>query len=242
MVVSSLTAALAVLLCLGLTRADAPDPLVFGQTFLAGSTNATEGSEAWALTSHGIAERLFTVDEAGNIVPQVADSVSKVDDNTWDVILKEGYMFSDGTPVTAERVAAALNEVNAVNPAAQSSLGNLTAAASDPTTVRIESDQPTHIMDSVLAEWAFPVFYVNDAGEFVFTGPYAVQAFVDGDHIDLVPNEFYISQADRPNVSIPPPHLETPSHLYPKSYPFQANPRTDNHTSFSAADRDQEVC
>ena len=55
---------IALLLYFGLGRADESDPIVVGQTFLAGSLNPTSGSTAWALTSHGISEKLFTVDKA----------------------------------------------------------------------------------------------------------------------------------------------------------------------------------
>ena len=66
------------------------DPMVVGKTFLASSTDPRPGSTAWALTSHGIAEKLFTVDEHGEIVGQVADSLSKVSDFVWEVTLKSG--------------------------------------------------------------------------------------------------------------------------------------------------------
>ena len=38
----------------------------------------------------------------GAIVPQVAQSVKKVDEFTWEVTLKSGYKFSDGTVVTGK--------------------------------------------------------------------------------------------------------------------------------------------
>ena len=61
------------------------DPVVVGKTFLAGSTDPTTGSTGWALTSHGISEKLFTVNEKDEIVGQVAQSVKKVNKFTWDV-------------------------------------------------------------------------------------------------------------------------------------------------------------
>ena len=189
--------------CFGLTSAVKDDAsVVFGQTFMADSTNATEGSTAWSLVSHGIAEKLFTVNEKGEIVPQVAKAVKKVDENTWDVELKDGYKFSDGTPVTAEVVASGLSELNKKNPSAQSSLGDMTVSAIDDLNLRIESTQPTHIMDSVLAEWAFPVYYVNEDGNFVYTGPYAVESFVPDEKIELAPNVHYENSEERPNIVV----------------------------------------
>ena len=67
---------LALLLALAVgARAADDDQVVVGQTFMAGAIDPTSGSTGWALTSHGISEKLFTVDKDGNIVGQVADSV-----------------------------------------------------------------------------------------------------------------------------------------------------------------------
>jgi peptide/nickel transport system substrate-binding protein len=180
---------LALLLALAVGARAADDQVVVGQTFMAGAIDPTSGSTGWALTSHGISEKLFTVDKDGNIVGQVADSVERVSDNVWEVTLKDGYKFSDGTDVTAQAVADALTELNTVDPngAGMASVGTMTVTAPSDGVVRIETERATHVMDAVLAEWVFTV-YKKDGDEFVFTGPYAVDAFVGGGHIDLVPN------------------------------------------------------
>ena len=102
---------------------DENSPVVVGKTFLAASTDPRSGSTGWALASHGIAEKLFTVDKEGEIIGQIAKSVHKVSETTWDVTLKSGYKFSDGTVVTAKHVADCLLELNNKNNNAQSSLG-----------------------------------------------------------------------------------------------------------------------
>ena len=97
-------------------------PVVVGQTFLASTIDpGCDCSAPWALTSHGISEKLFTVDADGNIVGQVAQSVAKISDLVWEVTLKSGYKFSDGTSVSAELVAAGLTELNTANSAARTS-------------------------------------------------------------------------------------------------------------------------
>lgn len=46
---------------------------------------------------------LFYYDEKGNAVPEIADSVeSKDEGKTWDVKLKDGWKFTDGTPITSD--------------------------------------------------------------------------------------------------------------------------------------------
>jgi peptide/nickel transport system substrate-binding protein len=179
-------------------------PVVVGKTFLAGSTDPTGGSTAWALTSHGISEKLFTVDKHGEIVGQVAQSVKKVSEFVWEVTLKSGYKFSDGTVVDATHVAACLTELNQKNSAAQSSLATMTVTAPSSLVVRIQSTRATHVMDAVLAEWVFVVYYTPKSGTntHVFTGPYAVNHFAKNDHIDLKPNPFYAKAGERPNIEI----------------------------------------
>lgn len=179
------------------------DRVVVGQTFLASSTDPTSGSAGWALTSHGVAEKLFTVDKHDEIISQVADSVTKISMLDWQVRLKQGYFFSDGTEVTAEHVADCLTELNTLNPSAQSSLGNMTVTAADGILVNITSDLATHVMDSVLAEWAFPIYKKDDNGNFIFTGPFAIENFTEDEQMDLIPNTYYDADAlDRPKVTI----------------------------------------
>lgn len=178
------------------------DELVFGQTFMADSMNATDGSNGWALVSHGIAQNLFTVSQEGEIVPQVAEKVSRVSPNEFKIHIKPNIKFSDGTPVTAADVAKALQTANEQNPNAQSSLGSIEAEPLDDNTVHVVSEDPTHIPESVFAEWAWPIFKVNDEGGYVFTGPYQVDEFADGEHIKLSPNEYYHGHEKRPHITI----------------------------------------
>ena len=162
-------------------RPERTGPVVVGSTFLTNDLDPTDGSSGWSLTSHGISENLFTVDKDGNIVGVIAESATKVSEFVWDVTLKAGYRFSDGTAVTAARVAAALTEMNTANSAAQSSLGTMTVTTPVTvpvsSTVRIQSTKATHVMESVLAEWAFPIYYKDSSNDYIFTGPYKVTSF-----------------------------------------------------------------
>ena len=109
----------------------------------------------------------------------------------WDVTLKSGYKFSDGTAVTAALVATCLSELNTANSAAQSSLETMTVTAPAALTVRIESTRATHVMDAVLAEWVFVVYH-KAGGNVFYTGPYAVKVGgFTASQIDLVANPFY---------------------------------------------------
>ena len=75
-----MTHARAVLLALVLAApaAHADDTVIVGTSSMVSAIDPTPGSNGWSLTSHGISENLFTVNEDGEIVGQVAESVTWV--------------------------------------------------------------------------------------------------------------------------------------------------------------------
>jgi len=178
-----------------------PKPLVVGQTFLANGMDPTDGGTGWALASHGIAEKLFTVNDQGAIVGQLAKSVNKLDADgkSWEITLNDNKKFSDGTAVTAALVAQALTlqNTNHSNGGARASLGTMTVTAPAVDRVKIDSEKATPVMESVLAEWCFPIFLLKN-NQFLYTGQYAVEKFVAGSHIDLIPNTHYPRATERP--------------------------------------------
>ena len=163
-------------------------PLRIGQTFLAGGDDPASGSTGWALVSHGIGEKLFTVDSNDELVPQLAKSVTG-SGKSWTVTLEPNRFFSDGSPVTAADVAASLTLTNAGNNAAQSSCGTMSFSASDDLTLSVTTTIATPVMTSVLAEWAF-VVYKTVGDKRVFTGPYAIDTLSDTE-LSAVANEYY---------------------------------------------------
>ncbi len=175
--------------------------ITVGQTFLASGLDPAEGSTGWALVSHGIAEQLFQVSRDGTLVPNLAASASRVADRSWTVELAPDRFFSDGTPVTAEAVAEALNRTGEANPSARASAGRLTFTAVDDDTLNVTTEQPTAILPSILAEWAFPVYRMVDDTP-VFTGPFAVESFETGSTIEMVPNAYYEGAEGRPDVTL----------------------------------------
>ena len=111
------------------------------------------------------------------------------------------YLFSDGTPVTAQHIAECLGDQNTNHSNAQSSLGAITVTATNGVTVRIESERATHVMDAVLAEWPFVVYTKDPDGNFVFTGPFVIGSFSE-EQIDLVPNDFCPEASQRSPIML----------------------------------------
>ncbi|MEM6381399.1 MAG: ABC transporter substrate-binding protein [Pseudomonadota bacterium] len=177
------------------------DSVTVGQTFLASGLDPAEGSTGWALVTHGIAEQLFRVSREGEVVPNLASSAQQQEDGSWVVTLAPDRFFSDGTPVTAPLVASALNRTGEANASARATAGRLTFEAIDDATLSVTSEQPTPILPSILAEWAFPVYLETD-GDPLFTGPFAVEAIDAGSAIEMVPNAFYEGADERSDVTI----------------------------------------
>lgn len=177
------------------------DEVTIGQTFIASGLDPAEGSNGWALVSHGIAEQLFQVSRRGEIVSNLAASAARNDDGTWTVELAPNRFFSDGRPVTAEAVAAALNRTGEANPSARATAGRVTFTAVDADTLTVETEQPTTILPSILAEWAFPVYRMDNDTP-IFTGPFAVVDFEPGGSIDLIPNAHYANADARPDITL----------------------------------------
>lgn len=175
--------------------------ITIGQTFLASGLDPAEGSNGWALVSHGIGEQLFRVSRDGEVVPNLASSAAQNEDGSWTIEIAPDRFFSDGKPVAAEDVAEALNRTGESNPSARATAGRLTFTALDTDTLRVETEQPTTILPSILAEWAFPVYRI--AGEtLLFTGPFVVESFSPGGAIEMVPNAHYDNAEARPNVTL----------------------------------------
>ena len=197
---------LAAAVALGLSIASPPsaaaaEEITVGQTFIAAGLDPAEGSTGWALVTHGIAEQLFEVSREGVIVPNLARSAVLNEDGSWTVELAPERFFSDGEPVTAEAVADALNRTSRASPTARATSGRLTFVAVDEDTLTVTSEQPTTILPSILAEWAFPV-YRETADGMVFTGPYAVESFAAGSSIAMVPNTYYEDAEQRPEIML----------------------------------------
>ena len=59
-------------------------------------------------------ETLTAIDANGRLTPNLATGWTLVDDTTWDISLRAGRQFSDGTKFTADDVAFTLNRVPAM--------------------------------------------------------------------------------------------------------------------------------
>jgi len=165
--------------------ADRPSVTV-GQTFIAAAPSPMSGSAAWAWQSHGVGQTLFTVDRHGRLVPLLAESARR-DGDDWVIRLKDGLRFSDGSPLDAAAVAESLTLANRNHPLGKASGGTLVATVVEPLTLRLRTERPVPVMESMLAEWPFVIHRARGDAT-VFTGPYRVREFAPGARVVLEPN------------------------------------------------------
>lgn len=182
------------------SHAQSVAPLAIGKPFIAAGVDPTKASNGWALTSHGISQTLFIVDRRGEVVPWLASGVAR-DGDAWIVRLRRDVKFSDGAPMTAGDVAAALRRSTALNGNARASTGRIEIAVLDAHSFRLHSERQVPNLASVLAEWPLAIYKMSGE-EFFFTGPYRVATVKPGAEFGLVPNPHYPSAERRVPIRI----------------------------------------
>ena len=143
---------------------------------------------------------LTRIDERGQAVPDLAASFAAPDPRTWEFTLREGLVFSDGTPLTAEDVAATFRSV--LDPATKSPHRSgyayvETVEADGPLLVRFRLKTPFGALpvdatlgvlpSRLLAEVEKETVRKRPIG----AGPYVVERWDDEDRLVLAPNPRY---------------------------------------------------
>ncbi|WP_127520058.1 ABC transporter substrate-binding protein [Mesorhizobium sp. Z1-4] len=171
--------------------ASAQEALKVGATFLLGSTDPTAGSAGWALASHGIGEKLFMVDKDGKLVPELAARAERSGELEWTVTLRSDRYFSDGTPVTAAAIGEGFTNTFEKSKTAAATGGKLTFETVDGLTLKVTTEKPVPLIQALFAEWPLVAYTLNDAGEAVYTGPYAIAELKADSHLELAPNAHF---------------------------------------------------
>jgi peptide/nickel transport system substrate-binding protein len=124
------------------------------------------------------------------------------DNKTFDLTLRSGLKFADGTPLTAKDVVKSVNYYKTGNGPSASSYRGLTLTAPNATTVHITSTEPNPLIDQLLAldnmggEIISPAGLAHPAalaGKTFGAGPYVLDSSksVTGDHYVYTPNKNY---------------------------------------------------
>ena len=227
---AALAAALAVVVPLAACAGDPGAPGPSGRTTLVYASGDAEpacldphvgGNWPQALVGTQFAESLFSKNDAGDIIPWLATEATESPDGlAWDIALREGVTFTDGTPFDAAAVAANVEHIK--DPATASStavlaLGKVArVVAVDAHTARFELTQPDGaLVESLAQTWTAMLSPAGIARGMeancqqpIGTGPFAVEAWEPQQGITLVRNDDYASAPADAATQSGPPALE----------------------------------
>jgi peptide/nickel transport system substrate-binding protein len=128
--------------------------------------------DGYSLIFLGAAETLTRLSREGKVEPWLAERVTQVDPTTWQATLRKDATFHDGTPVTAEEVAASFRRSWEGQPAAARFIPKETqVTVLDPLTLQFKTPQPAGAFANNLATFQFAIARPGPAGS-VLTGPY----------------------------------------------------------------------
>lgn len=148
--------------------------------------------------------RLVEPDENLQIQPGLAVSWKNLDELTWEVKLREGVKFHDGSPFTAEDVVFSLERADEIPNSPAPFTANVAPIASmeivDPLTIRFTTTKPTpqfmelaglvFIVSKAAAEGA-GIEAFNSGEAAIGTGPFKFVSWTPGDRYTLTRNDDY---------------------------------------------------
>ncbi|WP_418606846.1 ABC transporter substrate-binding protein [Georgenia sp. SUBG003] len=174
--------------------------LTFSTLFAPSSNFAVESDDAVMLSQIGCLETLIRYDEvSGELKPLLASEWSQTEPLAWDVTLRDDVTFQNGTRLTAETVATALNYVlgtdappRAFSPSVVSSVEVV-----DEDTVRVVTPEESALLPyrlasvntGILAPEAYTDAGTDPMG--TCTGPFAITDYAPGQSLRLEPNTDY---------------------------------------------------
>ncbi|MEM6462125.1 MAG: ABC transporter substrate-binding protein [Pseudomonadota bacterium] len=145
------------------------------------------------MLAHNVYESLTTVDEAGNVLPQLAESWNISEDGlTYTFKLLDGVTFHDGSAFNADDVVFSFDRARAddsVNPTSGIWSGIESVTAVDPMTVTVTLSAPDAFFlfnlakgdASIVAEETFETNVTDPIG----TGPFQFDSWTRGDRLVL---------------------------------------------------------
>lgn len=156
----------------------------------------TRSTRDWSVL-HSVYDSILHLGDAGELVPLAAESFEVVDDVTYEVTLRPGLRFHDGTPVLSDAIARGITHVQgSEGPAASGFQVINRVEVIDDLSARIITKEPAAWLPSQLAVWfvLFPESATPDslASQPVGSGPYQFVSLEPGTEVVLSRNPDYI--------------------------------------------------
>lgn len=151
-----------------------------------------------------IFDGLINQDELQRLKPALALSWKAIDDTTWEFKLREGVVFHDGSPLTAQDVVASIRRVPQASRNSPSSfmayVQDITdIEATGPLTVRIKTAKPAPLLPNNLSRIAIlpassgelSTADLNAGKGVIGTGPFKFVSWTPDDKVVLARNDAY---------------------------------------------------
>ncbi len=150
----------------------------------------------WYVRKAGIYETLFKYNDEMELTPELATGYTQVSDTVWDIHLREGVIFHDGTPFNADAVVYSIERVTDVLNSRSSEYDHIESiVAAGDYTVRITTTDP---YAPTIASLTDPLVSMVSADEEidlvsdpVGTGPFMYDSNVFGASLSVVRNPDY---------------------------------------------------
>lgn len=134
---------------------------------------ATEGTNGFNMVTYGAGETLLRLSPEQELIPWLAEAVERADETTWEITLRPGVTFHDGTPLTAQAVADSFASSWENLPNAGSFVPTSTQIlVRDELRLSFSTPEPLGNFRYSLANWNFVIHRPPVDGINPMTGPY----------------------------------------------------------------------
>lgn len=150
-----------------------------------------------AALARNLFDGLVNQDDSQRIIPGLAESWRAIDATTWEFRLRDGARFHDGSPVTAEDVAASLRRVPSVRNSPSSFLPFVRPITGlevvDARTIRLRTATPFPLMANSLSRIAImprasetaETSDLNAGRGLIGSGPFRLIRHAQGDRVEM---------------------------------------------------------
>ncbi len=156
--------------------------------------NPHNGYSGWACIRYGIGETLFRYTDSMESEPWLATEYKNVDENTWEITLRDGVTFTSGRAMDAAAVKECLDHLVEVHERAGGDL-KIQEVTADGLTLTIRTEEPVPALINYLAEPYGCIIDmeagIGEDGNVSGTGPYRATLVETDKGLTLVKNENY---------------------------------------------------
>ena len=167
--------------------------LVFGTTVSTKSLDPANGYSGWFTVRYGVSETLFKLNDNMEVIPWLAKEYNQIDNNTWEIKIKENIKFQNDKTLTPQAVKLSIERTLKLNARALDTLKiKKITTTKDSIIITTSEENPTLINDLCDPFVSIIDVYEKDNDNCpVGTGPFKVDKFRASGTSYFVKNENY---------------------------------------------------